>query len=102
MIGKPQDQAAVVEHAVVLVVLMRRVALIHVDVVHAVLGPELRIDARLRCGIVEVRAEREQLAAACLQIVQLTAHHVLQIVVSARALGGSAMPASSSKSGARE
>ncbi len=65
----------------------RRVALVHVDVVHPVLGAELLVDREFRRRVVEVRAPREQLTAAGLQIVELPAHHVLQVVVLARTGG---------------
>jgi hypothetical protein len=52
-----------------------------VSAVHPVLGAELGVDAGARRRIVEVRSEREQLAAAGLERVELTADHILQVVV---------------------
>src|SRR5262245_43004534 len=60
---------------------MWRVPLVHVDIVHPVFGAELGVDARLRGRVVEVGTEREQFPTGDLEVLQLSAHHVLQVVV---------------------
>src|SRR5215510_4234208 len=60
---------------------MRRVPLVHVDIVHPVFGAELGVDSRLRGRVVEVGTEREQFPTGDLEVLQLSAHNVLQVVV---------------------
>ena len=82
-----QDQPAVVEDAVVAGV-RPDVALVHVDVVDAVQAvgvAELGVD-RLVQVLVELGAEREDLAAGGLALVQVQRQQVLE-VVGARAAG---------------
>ena len=80
-IGKLQDQSAVVKDAVVAGVLPD-VALVHVDVVDAVqtVGvAELGVD-RLVQVLIELRAEREDLTAGRLALVEIQRQKVLQVV----------------------
>ena len=102
MIGKAEEEAAVVEDAVVFVVVVRRVSLVHVDVVHAVLRAELGVDTGCDRRVVPVRSEREQLAAAGLQLVELRLTTSCRSSSSPGPVGGSAIPVGQSKSGARE
>src|SRR5439155_10501464 len=81
VVREVEDQPAVIKDTIVLVVFMRRVPLIHVDIVHAVCGAELGVDPWLRGRVVEVGPEREYVPTGDLEVLQLSAHHVLQVVV---------------------
>src|SRR5262245_34981888 len=81
VVREVEDQPAVIKDTVVLVVVMRRVPLIHMDIVHPVSGAELGVDPWLRSRVVEVGTEREQFPTGDLEVLQLSAHHVLQVVV---------------------
>src|SRR5262245_29715412 len=81
VVREVENQPAVIKDTVVLVVFMRRVPLIHVDIVHPVFGAELGVDPRLWGRVVEVGTEREHFPTGDLEVLQLSAHYVLQVVV---------------------
>ena len=51
---------------------------------HAVLGPELRIDPGLGRGVMKVRPEGNQFPAAHFEILKLPTDHILRVVVCSR------------------
>ena len=67
--------------------LVRGIPLVHVNVVHPVLGAELDVDPGLWRRIVEVGPEHEQLAAGGLERAEMVADDILEIVGIARSGG---------------